>query len=68
METLARKLVESVAGRGHLSSDPVAALEAALRAAGRGDRILVFGSFHAAETALQALRGRGSEAEQYPGV
>ena len=67
-ETLVGKLADSVAGQGNLSSGPVAALDAALRAAGRGDRILVFGSFHAAETALRALRGRGSEAEQYPGV
>lgn len=67
-QALAAKLADSAAGQGRLSSGPAAALDAALHAAGRGDRILVFGSFHAAETALRALRGGGSEAEQYPGV
>lgn len=44
------------------SPDPAAALAAALQAAAAGDRVLVFGSFHAAEEALRALRGPGSEA------
>ncbi len=49
-------------------ADPPAALAAALHASGRGDRILVFGSFHAADEALRALRGRGSEDGLRPGV
>ncbi|MCW5581742.1 MAG: bifunctional tetrahydrofolate synthase/dihydrofolate synthase [Luteimonas sp.] len=68
VETLAARLAGSVAGEGHRSPDPGAALDAALRAANPGDRILVFGSFHAAEAALRALRGRGSEAGQGAGV
>ena len=68
VEALAGKLADSAAGEGIRSPDPVAALEATLRVADRGDRILVFGSFHAVESALRALQGRGSEAEHDPGV
>lgn len=38
--------------------DVVSALEAALDEAAPGDRILVFGTFHAAAAALQVLQGR----------
>jgi len=67
VDALAGRLAGSIAGEGHRSPDPVAALQAALRATDRGDRILVFGSFHAVEAALRALQGRGSEAGQGAG-
>ncbi|MDH5832618.1 bifunctional tetrahydrofolate synthase/dihydrofolate synthase [Luteimonas kalidii] len=54
-----------VTGRGE---DTAAALAAALASASPGDRLLVFGSFHAAECALRALQGAGSEAPGGPGV
>ena len=65
---LAEKLADSAAGEGRRSPNPVVALETALRAADAGDRILVFGSFHAVEAALRALQGQGSEAGQGAGV
>src|SRR5690606_38957844 len=60
--TLAARLRGSVAQSGQQWPDPAAALVAALQAAAPGDRILLFGSFHAAEEALHVLRGPGSEA------
>ena len=68
VDALAARLAGSIAGDGRRSPDPVAALDGALRVAEPGDRILVFGSFHAAEVALRALQGRGSEAERGEGV
>lgn len=64
VEALAARLAGSVAGHGARLPDPAAALAAALQAASPGDRILVFGSFHAAEEALRALRMPDSEAGQ----
>jgi dihydrofolate synthase/folylpolyglutamate synthase len=68
VETLAGRLRDSAAAEGSRHRDPVAALSAALTVAGRGDRVLVFGSFHAAEVALRALQGAGSEAGPGGGV
>ncbi|WP_202843015.1 bifunctional tetrahydrofolate synthase/dihydrofolate synthase [Luteimonas saliphila] len=65
---LAERLRQSVASASHASPDPAAALAAALRASTPGDRVLVFGSFHAAESALRALHGAGSEAGADGGV
>jgi len=62
VEALAARLAGSVAGQAARLHDPAAALAAALQAGLPGDRVLVFGSFHAAEEALRALRGPGSEA------
>ena len=62
VEALAARLQGSVVHAARQLPDPGAALAAALQAAVPGDRILVFGSFHAAEEALHLLRGPGSEA------
>lgn len=64
VQALVARLAGSVAGRGSQLPDPAAALTAALQSAAPGDRILVFGSFHAAEEALRALRMPDSEAGQ----
>jgi len=61
VDALAERLRRSVAADGHRHPDPAAALMAALQAAGPGDRVLVFGSFHAAEAALRTLHGLDSE-------
>lgn len=53
---LAERLRDAMAGREVVALAGVAqALDAARSAAGRGDRILVFGSFHTAADALRAL-------------
>jgi len=65
---LAARLRGSAAGDGRGHADPPAALAAVLAASGPGDRVLVFGSFHAAELALRTLRGAGSEAGGGRGV
>ena len=64
VQALGARLHGSVAGQGSRQLDPAAALAAALRSAAPGDRVLVFGSFHAAEEALRALRMPDSEAGQ----
>jgi len=64
VQALAARLSGSSAGQGTQSPDPAAALAAALQSAVPGDRILAFGSFHAAEEALRALRMPDSEAGQ----
>ncbi|MGJ4730572.1 bifunctional tetrahydrofolate synthase/dihydrofolate synthase [Luteimonas sp. SDU101] len=66
--TLAQRLAGARVRVAGSLADPAAALAAALQAAAPGDRVLVFGSFHAAEEALRALRGAGSEAVTRPGV
>jgi dihydrofolate synthase/folylpolyglutamate synthase len=68
VDALATRLVGTIAGEAGRLADPVAALDAALAAAAPGDRVLVFGSFHAAELAVRALRGPGSEAGGTRGV
>lgn len=60
-DTLAGRL-PLLAGRASRHGDVAEAIAAALRAASPGDRVLVFGSFHAAESGLRALQGAGSEA------
>ena len=52
---LARRLAGSAASSGSVHADVASALQAALAQAAPGDRILVFGSFHAAAEALQLL-------------
>ena len=68
VEALAQRLAGSCASLAGTRADPAAALSAALEAAAPGDRVLVFGSFHAAEEALRTLRGPGSEAGAPRGV
>lgn len=68
VEVLAERLRDSPAAGGSRHVDPAAALAAASSAARPGDRVLVFGSFHAAEVALRALQGAGSEAGAGGGV
>ena len=65
---LVERLRGTAAAGARGGDEPAAALAAVLDASGRGDRVLVFGSFHAAEVALRALRGAGSEAGGHPGV
>ena len=54
-ESLARRLAGTPAERAPRHDDIANALRAALDDATPGDRVLVFGSFHAAAAALQAL-------------
>lgn len=54
-DTLAAALAATPAARGARHADVAAALDAACAAAGGGGRVLVYGSFHAAAAALQAL-------------
>ncbi len=54
-QQLAEKLAGSAAAGGSVHADVASALQAALAQAATGDRILVFGSFHAAGEALRAL-------------
>ena len=68
VDALAERLRGSIAAEGLRHPDPAAALMAALRVAGPGDRVLVFGSFHAAEAALRTLHGLDSEARPDAGV
>ncbi|HRP71329.1 MAG TPA: bifunctional tetrahydrofolate synthase/dihydrofolate synthase [Luteimonas sp.] len=68
VDTLAERLRGTAASDGDRYADPAAALAAALERAAPGDRVLVFGSFHAAESALQALHGQDSEATPDAGV
>lgn len=56
VDALAAKLAGAPAADGERHADVVAALEATLERAERGDRVLVFGSFHAAASALAWLR------------
>ncbi len=65
---LAERLRVSAATHARRHTDPATALAAILAAASRGDRVLVFGSFHAAEVALRALQGADSEAAPGGGV
>lgn len=60
LATLAERLAGSAAAGGRGYGEPVAALADVLDASEPGDRVLVFGSFHAAEVALRVLRGPGS--------
>jgi dihydrofolate synthase/folylpolyglutamate synthase len=55
LESFAARLAGTAAGEGSRHSDVTQALAAALAAARPGDRILVFGSFHTAATALEQL-------------
>ena len=52
---LSQRAGSSAASGAAVHADVVAALRAALAQAARGDRVLVFGSFHAAGEALQLL-------------
>ena len=54
-DALAARLARSVARDAPRHANVGDALDAALHAAAPGDRVLVFGAFHAAETALRAL-------------
>jgi dihydrofolate synthase/folylpolyglutamate synthase len=54
---LAARLAGTPAAEGTPHATVADALEAARAAAAAGDRILVFGSFHAAAAALEALEG-----------
>jgi dihydrofolate synthase / folylpolyglutamate synthase len=54
-DTLAARLRDTAAGAADRHADVAEALQAALAGAGAGDRILVFGSFHAAAEALRWL-------------
>ena len=65
---LAARLHDRAVARGARFDDPGVALDAVLAAAVAGDRVLVFGSFHAAELALRRLRGADSEAGGGRGV
>lgn len=57
-ETLAGRLGGAVAAQAHREADVAAALRAALAASGRGDRILVYGSFFTVAAALEMLEAR----------
>lgn len=65
---LAARLHDRAVARGARFDHPGVALDAVLAAAVAGDRVLVFGSFHAAELALRRLRGADSEAGGGRGV
>jgi dihydrofolate synthase / folylpolyglutamate synthase len=54
-----RRLGGTAAGVGHPFPTVEAALQAALRRATAGDRVLVFGSFHTAAAAMQVLQAQG---------
>lgn len=68
VDALALRLQDARVQPAGRSPDPAGALAAALAVAAPGDRVLAFGSFHAAEEALRALRGPGSEAGARRGV
>src|SRR5690606_34743879 len=68
LATLVERMAGSPAAGGRGCGEPAAALAEAMAASAPGDRVLVFGSFHAAEVALRALRGPGSEAAPRRGV
>ncbi len=55
VDDLAGRLARTAAASGERHADVAQALAAARRSARPGDRILVFGSFHTAAAALQAL-------------
>lgn len=55
VDALAEKLRDTRAGAGERFADVPAALDAALALARKGDRVLIFGAFHAAESALRSL-------------
>ncbi|MFT3756403.1 MAG: bifunctional tetrahydrofolate synthase/dihydrofolate synthase [Pseudoxanthomonas sp.] len=55
VDALAAKLAGTAAAQGERHADAIQALAAALAQAEAGDRVLVFGSFHAAATALDWL-------------
>lgn len=61
VEDFAGRLAGTDAARGERHATVAAALDAALADAGPGDRVLVFGSFHTASAALQALRDGSGE-------
>lgn len=67
-DDLAARLQGTGAAAGIPCADPASALHAALQGAAAGDRVLVMGSFHAAESALRVLQGAGSEAVAGAGV
>jgi dihydrofolate synthase/folylpolyglutamate synthase len=60
VDALAASLAGTAAADASRASDVAAALAAARAQARPGDRVLVFGSFHTAAAALQALDARGS--------
>jgi dihydrofolate synthase/folylpolyglutamate synthase len=60
VDALAASLADTVAAGASRATDVAAALAAARAEARAGDRVLVFGSFHTAAAALQALDARGS--------
>ncbi len=53
---LAARLAGTPAAGGSRDSDVAGALDRAVTQAGRGDRVLVFGSFHTAAAAIETLR------------
>ena len=59
VEAFARRLQGTAAAGGESHRSVATALAAATAAARAGDRVLVFGSFHTAAAALDALRGEG---------
>ncbi len=56
VDALAARLDATPAAQGERFADVPAALDAALARARGGDRVLVFGAFHAAESAIRTLR------------
>jgi dihydrofolate synthase/folylpolyglutamate synthase len=59
VSAFAQRLVGTVAADAARHADVATALDAAIADAGAGGRVLVFGSFHAAATALQWLAAGG---------
>ena len=57
VDDLAQRLAGTAAGAGRRYATVAEALAAARAASRTGDRVLVFGSFHTAAAALQALNG-----------
>ncbi|PDX85469.1 bifunctional folylpolyglutamate synthase/dihydrofolate synthase, partial [Faecalibacterium prausnitzii] len=55
VDAFAQRLSDTAAAAGQRHASVAEALAAARAAAGEGDRSLVFGSFHTAAAALQAL-------------
>ncbi len=60
VDAFAQRLAGTAAGAGARHADVGKALSAALALACRGDRILVFGSFHTAAAAMRLLAAAGS--------
>lgn len=60
VDAFAQRLAGTPAGAGARHADVAQALSAALALACRGDRILVFGSFHTAAAAMRLLAAAGS--------